>query len=390
MRVAKSPATFRKSVLANTPEVKFVGNELHFPDDWTDEAIIKFIEDSQRKAIDEAAFTTYTPSDSDIAIVKTLMIGPDQDVTKFGFYKLHASNTSVDLHDEKLTKALLEELAIQYRAVNGQPGQSVLINHGMNNFAGATFDANVMPMEGSSDQWVLWIKVYVPDRIQFQGNSVLDLINTRTISKASIQFRPGKVSWQEVADKVIGILDVDPNRKSEAIEVSFVYKGAVREAGVQKSAANQPVIINRSNMLSFTKTFVFGDGTATKSFQLKFTGGDNPTVEGQEPLEAYVKSVLDENARLKKAEADSKKPLVDGVIALQKKLNQPEDQEGYLYSLGYSQLSERQKFLQSQDKTANPKNQATKPDAADASGKETPADDAKSVYAKMLEEGNDE
>ena len=195
MRVAKSPATFRKSVLANTPEVKFVGNELHFPDDWTDEAIIKFIEDSQRKAIDEAAFTTYTPSDSDIAIVKTLMIGPDQDVTKFGFYKLHASNTSVDLHDEKLTKALLEELAIQYRAVNGQPGQSVLINHGMNNFAGATFDANVMPMEGSSDQWVLWIKVYVPDRIQFQGNSVLDLINTRTISKASIQFRPGQVSW---------------------------------------------------------------------------------------------------------------------------------------------------------------------------------------------------
>lgn len=381
MRVTQAPSSFRKSVLGIHPEVKLSGNQLQFPDSWSDDAVAKFLIDADAgsKFLESAAFKAYKPSASDIAIVKGLMIDEATDVTKFGFYRIYASDTLVDLQDEKPTKALLEELAMQYKSLNGQPGQSLLINHGINSFAGATFDAEVLPLEGSTDQWVLWIKVYVPDMLLFNANKIVDLVNTRAISKASIQFRPGKVTWKEMGDKVIGILDVDPARKAVAIELSLVYKGAVEASVVSKElGAPKPVIFNRSNMSVFTKTLEFGEGTSRKSFNLKVSGGDNPTVDGLGELESFVKGLVEENGRLKRAELDSKKPMVDAVLSLQKKLKQPEDTESYLYSLGYSQLDDRRKHLEGLDKSANPKSQTT---GADAPKPESPEATAAPVAA---------
>lgn len=401
MRVTQSPQFFRKSILAAHSDVKLVGSELQFPDSWDDEAIAKFMidADASTKTLPSASMKAYKPTSTDIATVKGLMLDDNLDVNKFGFFRIYASDTLVDLQDERATKALLEELALQYKAgvaVNGQPGQSLLINHGINSFAGATFDAEVLPIEGSMDQFALWIKAYVPDMLMFNGNRIVDLVNTRTISKASMQFRPGQVSWKEVGDKYIGILDSSPDKKAVAIELSLVYKGAVEGGHVSKELQGSPksVIVNRvDNMGFFTKTLEHGEGNNRKSFTVKVNTGENPTVEGLDEVNAEMKSLSAENARLKKAELDSKKPLVDAVLALQKKLKQPEDTENYLQSLDYVALDNRKKHLEALDKTANPKSQTTGADSRQPEQQEeaaAPAAKSKSFFDDWSLDQNEE
>jgi hypothetical protein len=349
--------------------VKHVGSELRFPDEWTDDQILKFYSeaDGSDKLHGECHFKSFEPSDSDKAVVQGILKsqgGAQYDVNKFGFYMIYGSDTLVDLMDEKCTKALLQELAKQYVSTDGRPGKSALINHGIDNFAGASFGASVDPKEGAAGHHVLWVKTYVPDMLNFNGNKVIDLINTGVISKASIRFRPGKVSYEDLGDKFVGVLDVSAERKSVALEISWCYHGAVEGTYTKSYGTEKPVILNRSSNMSFiTKTLEFGQGDTRKRFDLKIGTGDNPTVEGLGDIESYVKSLLSENSTLKAAELESKKPMVEGIISLQKKLQQPTDTDSYLYSLKYADLDARMKYLQKIDVAANPKGQATNPDA---------------------------
>lgn len=382
MRAIKTPKFFRKSMAAELG-IKVKDGHLVFPDKMTDDEIAEIVGrlESEEKLADQFSLKMYTPSEADKAIVSKIVRGQGgktYDLDKFGFFEIIASNTLVDLYRERNTRALLDELAPQYKAQGENPGKTLLINHGINSFAGATFDAAVMPIAGKLDQSELVVRVYVPDFIQFQGNQVLDLVNTGVISKASMGYRPGQWKYEEVGDMVIGILDTDPtgNRKSVALELSLAYQGAVLDSRVKTPGTPKPAFVNvNSDMSLQSKNFTIGKEKASKAFTIEYGGGDTPTLKGVEELVAHANSLAEEVASLKKAEADNKKPLIEGITALEKKLKYPETPESLLMGLDYKALSDRLKFYEEVDKKANPKGQATDPDGSGKESTKTPETD---------------
>lgn len=349
------PISFEKRY----PGVRVNGDRMEFPDHYTQEQINELYALATRSEVQrETRLKAYAATDQDKAVVKGLMKDPKIDVSNFGYYELVASSTSEDSHRERVTKRLLDVMAEDYKAKDGLPGRSLLINHQSNSFAGATFDSR---MEARSDGgWDLIVKVYVDDTLVHNGNNIKRLVDAGSISFASAQFRYGSFTEEKVADNYwIGILDIDPEgkRKSEAIELSLVYKGANPDSRVKKDAP-EIVIKPISNMTS-QKSYYVGIGEQRKEYVLKFTGGENPAVDDVNGLQTAITALVEENAALKSEKEADRKPIREAISALEAKLEMPKTPESALKVYSMTELLERQKFLEGEDQKRNPKNQTT-------------------------------
>lgn len=371
-KTTTAPEFIRKALLGAYPEVQHDASKgvLSFPATWDDERIAEVhaeLDGSNREI--GVTLKAYTPSEDDKKIVKGLMRSGgnrDYDVNDFGFFEISASDTLVDKYNERNTSSLLEEFAKQAKAKDGGPGRTLLINHNTTSFAGATFDASVSAMPGKVGHYELVIKVYIPTGMKYIGNDILDMVNTGVLSKASIGYRPGDFTYEQIGDRLIGVNDIDRTGRRESIlhELSLVYLGAVGNARVKSASAPKitTTVVTNSNLnMDITKTLTVGEGAGAKNFTVKAAvSGDTISITGLEDLQAYATGLQQNLDRMQAAEKAAKQPTIDKITSLQEKLKHPKDDQGYLLGLSYEALAERLKHLEATDKSLNPKNQLGK------------------------------
>jgi len=359
------PLAFNPALLQGEKGVTLKGGRLVFSGDWTQEKALEFVEKSDRstKIIGERAIKSFVPGDEDKATVKKLLKNADKfDLSKFGFYEVIVADTLKDYTHEKITKPVLDSLALQ--AIDGV---SILVNHASDSVIGHSYMGDVLPIPDKPGEYQFISRFYVPDSSMMpNGQNAVDAIDAGIWKFISIGFRNQKVQFVEPtgSDEYWMEYIYDPTRPPVLVEYSVVYRGAQPRASIKSISQTPPIFEAIKEPLAMKRTLkMFGeiltDGTR-KSYSVEVdvpeTGEITIPADIQKDIDNLAKKANQVDAlsaELKSAKA----PVINEIQGIQKKLEQVEDSTESLESTSLESLSKKVEALKSLDAKMNPKNQ---------------------------------
>jgi hypothetical protein len=178
----------------------------------------------------------YKPTDDDR--LKVMEITGLEDVSAFGIYRAAVSSTQVDLGRDKFSKAVLDEMAEQYK-----DGRTVVLGHDSMMGVGKTFDAEVAAKSDGESDYELLVKFYVLPDAQAPTGNLKQLLDARVYDRFSIaaSLKMADVISREDSGDGLPIYTYDPSR------IAVVHLGIV-DMGMNTDAVSKS---NRAQAVSF-------------------------------------------------------------------------------------------------------------------------------------------
>jgi hypothetical protein len=363
-----APAGLHPSQIASHPGISLKDGRLIFSKDWTTDKAAEVVEtlDRTRKVIDQIEVKAFKPTDDDRAEVRKRLRNPDAfDLTKFGFYEVVVADTRLDFTREKISKPVLDALALQ--AIDGV---SILVNHMPDNVIGHSFAGDVVPIPGFPGEYQFVSKFYVPDdSVMPNGQNAVRALDSGIWKFISIGFRNTQVKFIEPENDPSQwhlVYLYDPQNPPVLVEYSAVYRGAQPGAMFKSEKGKSvPIFEPEKEPFQMKKNLTFNlgflaDGTR-KSLAVEV---DVPAEGATLTIPAEVQTEIDALANKAKevdtltAELKSvKAPVINEVQGLQKKLGLPEDTDAILSGASFAELTAKSDALKSLDSKQNPKNQ---------------------------------
>lgn len=264
--------------------------------------------------------SNYNPTDEDR--MKVAEITGSEDVSGYGIYRAAVSSTQVDLGRDKFSKAMLDELAEQYR-----DGRTVVLGHDSSMGVGRTFDAEVIAKEGDGEDYELLVKFYVFPDAQGKTGKVKQLLDAKVYDRFSIaaSLKMSDVISREDAGDGMPIYTYDPTRVA-VVHLGIVDMGMNTDA-VSKSNTAGAVTFGEITEMTEKKEIVMLE------YNLKHVGAGKVELSADavsallENVEKRMKAQAEKLAKFEAAEDARLKSLRDEWCALRKQIDTEADAE---------------------------------------------------------------
>lgn len=324
------------------------------------EAFLKSISTTE-KTIEKIEFKAFKATDEDKSEVRKRLKNPDKfDLDTFGFYEAVVADTMVDFTREKISKPVLDALALQ--AIDGV---SILVNHDSDAVIGHSYAGDVVPIPNQPGEYQFVSKFYVPgDAVMPNGQNAVSAIDSGIWKFVSIGFRNRKVNYVEPTagegDYML-VYEFDPANPPVLVEYSMVYRGAQPRASLKSMPGETEFKVKETSVFNMKKYLIQGafqaDGKR-KSFEV-----EAPENTDFAPVQAELDTLATEAKAAETLRAELKavkEPMVNEIQGVQKKLGQPEDSADLLFSASVSDLAAKAKALHELDAKVNPKGQTAR------------------------------
>jgi hypothetical protein len=368
------PRNFNPEIFKGVSGISVSDKHVDFDNTWDSEKAKKFIKSAlvAEKTFPEVTVKQFTPTEADYSEVRKRLKNPDRfDLKNFGFYEAMVADTKIDFKRERISKAVLDSLALQ-----SIDGVSILVNHSHDNVIGHSYSGDVVAIPGQKGEFQFVSRFYVPDdAVMPNGQNAVKAIDSGIWKYVSIGFKNNDVKFIEPTQggtEYFMEYVYNPEKPPVLIEFSMVYRGAQPRASLKTFEEEFTFeTINNTMKKTFTFSGGFMENGTRKSLNVEVELPENGNADFSS-IQAEIDTLANRVKALEGLENEVKAlktPVIESIKGIQKKIGTPEDADSVLQSFTLPELEAKLTSLKAIDDKLNPKNQATTPPSPVEAGK---------------------